>query len=86
MPNFEVKADNTCVSLAPLETFETTEGSVISYTCETLQQGVHSAIGYCPIEVCQDNGNWHAAHISCAGNNGYHDNKERFCTMGNGLA
>jgi hypothetical protein len=50
MPDFEIKADNACVDLAPLKPFNTTEGSRVVYSCASLQLNVQSVNGYCPVE------------------------------------
>ena len=67
MPDFEIKADNACVDLAPLKPFNTTEGSRVVYSCANLQLNVQSVNGYCPVEYCQKNGKWSLPYLSCAG-------------------
>ncbi|VDI59835.1 Hypothetical predicted protein [Mytilus galloprovincialis] len=90
LPDFQLRADNECVSLAPLDTFETTEGSALIYKCAKLQEGVMSFNNYCPVEVCQANGTWSPAYVSCAENECYVGGKsreyngKRICTS-NGL-
>lgn len=67
LPDFRIRADNKCVSIASLKPFDTTEGSIMDFSCKALQEGVTPRFNYCPVEVCQGDGTWRQAYISCAG-------------------
>ncbi|XP_033758086.1 uncharacterized protein LOC117340434 [Pecten maximus] len=67
-----VTTDDTCLTLSPLVPFSRTPGSIIRYSCATLLTGLReSEIDFCPVEICQDNGKWSTASLSCAVNECY---------------
>ncbi|KAL3862428.1 hypothetical protein ACJMK2_008394 [Sinanodonta woodiana] len=79
--------DNGCIQLQSVPPYTTTAGSIINYICAGLLTGFVSTYNHCPEQLCQTNGVWTSATISCginecytAGNSStYHGH--RTCTL-----
>ncbi|XP_071138202.1 plasminogen-like [Mytilus edulis] len=84
--NMAVEGDDSCLSIKPVPRYSQSIGSIIRFDCEARSNTMSEAKfhGYCPLQVCQLNGTWSTASLSCAKNEcietGKHYNGRRVCT------
>lgn len=62
-----VKVDHDCSAIKSLPVHSTDVGSTIHFRCSYLQAKLASTVDYCPVQICQIDGHWSAASISCGG-------------------
>lgn len=65
--NMAVEGDDSCLSIKPVPRYSQSIGSTIRFDCEARSNTMSEAkFGYCPVQVCQLNGTWSTASLSCA--------------------
>ncbi|XP_053392820.1 apolipoprotein(a)-like isoform X2 [Mercenaria mercenaria] len=83
-----VTVDEPCTELdldAIVTPNVTTEGAVKIYSCKNLLTRTKAKIDYCPLELCQSNGTWRSASLSCGSSECFNGTSEdyigsRICT------
>lgn len=65
--NMAVEGDDSCLSIKPVPRYSQSIGSIIRFDCEARSNTMSEAkFRYCPVQVCQLNGTWSTASLSCA--------------------
>ncbi|KAL3876469.1 hypothetical protein ACJMK2_034312 [Sinanodonta woodiana] len=64
--NYELVGDNSCMSAGVSKPANTLEGAMLKFYCKSLLIRTPTGIDYCPIKVCQSNGTWSNAKLSCS--------------------